>query len=232
MDPQQHKALFLIVTGVLALLVASPILQKVLVYPQTEFFTELWLTDSEHAAENYPHNITSNGNYSIFLGVANHLGSCAYYVMEIKLRNETQSAPDSINHTYSSLEPLYSLSFFVPDKETWEIPLTFSLDYSFDEVTRTVYRNIPVSATDGNITYQMIAEDVTLERVNFGHLRLNDVTVSLRGLYSDFNPHTHEFFGSLVFELWIYDTPTSRYVYHERYVNLKLNMTAPTPTQI
>jgi hypothetical protein len=228
LDPQQHKALFLVVTGVLALLVAAPVLQKVLVYPQTEFFTELWLIGPQHTAENYPHNITSNVNYNVFLGVANHLGSCAYYVVEVKFRNETQSAPDSFNRTHSSLEPLYSMNFFVLDKETWEMPMTFSLDYSFDEVIRTVYRNVSVSVPDGNVNYQLVAENVTLERVNFGHLRLNEAAVSLQGLSSDFNPQTHEFFGNLVFELWIYDAPTSSYVYHERYVDLKLNMTAPT----
>jgi hypothetical protein len=197
LDLLQYKALFLVVTGVLALLVASPVLEKLLVYPQTEFFTELWLLGPQHTAENYPHNITSNEKYSVFLGVSNHLGSCAYYVVEVKFRNKTQSGPDNLNRTHSSLEPLYSLNFFVPDKQTWEMPMRFSLDYSFDEVTHA--------------------------RLN--RLRLNDVTVSLQGMSSDFDPQAHEFFGNLVFELWIYDTRTSNFVYHERYVDLKFNMT-------
>ena len=224
MDLLQYKALFLVITGVLALLIASPMLQKVLVYPQTEFFTELWLLGPQHTGENYPHNITSKEDYSVFLGVANHLGSCAYYVVEVKFRNATQSGPDSFNHTCSSLEPLYSLNFFVPDKETWEMPLSFSFDYSFDEVARTIYRNVSVSAPDGKVTYQLVAETIP-DRVNFSHLRLNDATLSLQGLSSDFNPQTSEFFGNLVFELWIYDSQTNSFVYHERYVDLKFNMT-------
>jgi hypothetical protein len=230
LNPLHYKTSFLVVTGVLVLLVASPLLQEVLIYPQTEFFTELSLFGPQHTAENYPHNITSGETYSVFLGVANHLGSCAYYVVEVKLRNETQSAPEGFNRTHSILKPLYSVNFFVPDKETWGMPMTFSLEYSFDEVIRTVYRNVSVSVPDGNVTYQLVAENVTLERVTFGSLRLNDATVSLRGLSSDFNLQTHEFFGNLVFELWIYDTSTSSYVYHERYVDLKLNMTAPRQT--
>lgn len=200
-------------------------LQKVLVYPQTEFFTELYLRGLQHAAENYPHNITSGGNYSVFLGATNQLGSCAYYVVKVKFRNQTQSASDSFNHTYSNLKSLYSVSFFVPDKETWEIPLTFSLDYSFDEVTRTVYRNVSISVPEGNVTNQLVAESVTLQRANFGHLRLGDATVSLQGLSSDYDPQTREFFGNLVFELWIYNSAISGFQYHERYVDLKLNMT-------
>jgi hypothetical protein len=221
----QYKALFLVVTGVVVLFIASPVLEKVLVYPQTEYFTELWLLGPQHTAENYPHNITRGEDSSIFLGIANHLGSCAYYVVEVKFRNATQSGPDSFNRTCSSLEPLYSLNVFVPDKETLEMPMSFSLDYSFDEVTRTAYRNVPVSTHDGNVTYRTISENVTLERANLNHLRLNDVTVSLQGLSSDFNPQTREFFGNLVFELWLYNPQTSNLVYHERYVDLKLNLT-------
>ena len=225
MDLSQYKALFLVVTGVLALFVASPVLQKVLVYPQTEFFTEVWLLGPQHIAQNYPHNITSNENYSGFLGVTNHFGSCAYYVVQVKFRNATQSAPNSSDCTHSNLEPLYSVNLFVPDKETWEMPLSFSLDYSFDEVTKTVYQNVSVYALDGSATYQMVEENVTQERANLNRLRLNDVTVDLHGLSSDFDLQTHEFFGNLFFELWIYDANTSSFVYHERYVDLKFNLT-------
>jgi Protein of unknown function (DUF1616) len=225
LDLQQYKALFLVVTGILALFVASPVLQKVLVYPQIEFFTELWLLGPQNTAENYPRNVTSGGNYSVFLGVTNQLGSCAYYVVEVKFRNQTQSGPDSLNRTSSSLEPLYNVHFFVPDKETWKMAVTFSLDYSFDKATRTVYRNVTVSNPGGDVTYRLVAENVTLEQANFGHLRLNDANLSLEGLSSDFNPQTREFFGNLIFELWIYNPKTSGYVYHERYVDLKLNMT-------
>jgi hypothetical protein len=225
LDLRQYKALFLVMTGVLALLMASPMLEKVLVYPRTEFFTELWLLGPQHTAENYPFNITHGENYSVFLGVANHLGSCAYYVVEVKFRNATESGPNSFNRTCSSLEPLYSLNFFVSDKETWQTQLSFSFDYSFDKVARTVYRNISVSAPDGNVTYQLVTENIILDRVNFSDLRLNETTLSLQGLSCDFNPQTSEFFGNLVFELWIYNLQTSSFVYDERYVDLKFNMT-------
>jgi hypothetical protein len=225
MNLQEYEVLFIVGISVSALLVASPVLQRLLVYPQAEFFTEMWLLGAHHTAENYPYNITRGEDYSVFLGITNHLGSCAYYVVEVKFRNATQSGPDSFNRTCSSLEPLYSFNFFVPDKETWEMPISFSLDYSFDKVARTVYRNVSVSAPDGNVTYQLVAENIILDRVNFSYMKLNNATLSLQGLSSDFNPHTSEFFGDLVFELWIYDAQTSSFVYHERYVHLKFNMT-------
>jgi hypothetical protein len=222
---QEYKVLFLVVTAVLALFVASPVLQRVLVYPQTEFFTEMWLVGPGHMAEDFPYNITRGEEYNLFLGVGNHLGECAYYVVEVKFRNATQSAPDSFNRTYSSLEPLYSFNVVVADKESLELPLRFSFDYSFDEVARVVYQNVSVRLSNGTLVYQEVARNVTLQRVNFGYLKLNDSNLSLQGFSSDFDSEKHEFFGNLVFELWIYNGSTSSFGYHERYVDLKFNMT-------
>jgi hypothetical protein len=228
---RRYKFLFFMLTGIMALIVVSPVLQKFLVYPQTEYFTELWLLGPEHNAEDYPYNIKSNNDYNVFLGVANHLASDAHYVVEVKFRNQTQSAPDSFNRTHSSLASLYNLDFSVAENETWEMPLDFSFDYSFSEVTYIVYRNVLVTTPDGNITNYLIPEsNVTLPRVNFHSLKLNDITINLQGFYSDFDNQTKVFFGNLVFELWIYNTSTANYVYHERYVDLKFNMTSPTTT--
>ncbi len=224
---QKYTVLFVVVTAVLALLVASPALQRVLVYPQTEFFTELGLLGPGHMAENYPYNITRNQNYNLFLGVANHLGSVAYYVVEVKFRNESQSAPDSFNHTPSSLQSLYSIPVFVADKESHELPISIAFDYSFQNVTRTVYSNVTVPGGPGeNATIQQVAENVTLLQANFNGLKFNGVTLNLQGYSSDWNSSTNEFYGNLIFELWIYNSTTSSFQYHDRFVDLKLNMTS------
>nr|MDO8045411.1 DUF1616 domain-containing protein [Candidatus Baldrarchaeota archaeon] len=85
---EDYRAVFLVVTFIVALIVASPALSRLLVYPRTEFFTELWILDSNHRAENYPFNITRNQNYTIYLGIGNHLGNCSYYVIEVKFKNQ------------------------------------------------------------------------------------------------------------------------------------------------
>ena len=204
MNLTQYKALFIVVTAVLALLVASPVLQRVLVYPRTEFFTELSLLGPGHMAEDYPYNITINDNYTVYLGVANQLGSCAYYQVEVKFRNETQSAPDSFNRTSSSLPSLYNLTAFVADQESLDIPVNFAFDYSF----------------------QKRADNITLLQANFDSLKFNGETLNLQGYSSDWNPKTSVFFGNLIFELWIYSGATGGFQYHERFVDLKFNMTS------
>lgn len=199
MKIQEYKALVLVVTAVLALIIASPALQRLLVYPQTEFFTEFWLLGPQHNAENYPFNITRNEGYNVYLGIGNRLGHCAYYVVEVKFRNESMSAPDSLAMTPSRLSSLYNMTVIVPDSQVWEQRLTFNFNYRFDDA---------------------------LSRVEFNSMTLNGVTLNLSGLTSEWNATTSRFYGNLIFELWIYNEATNNYQYHQRFVDLKFNMTS------
>jgi len=188
--------------GVLALLVASPVLSRLLVYPRTEFFTELWLLGPGHMAEDYPYNVTRGQNYTVFLGVGDRLGYCGYYRVEVKFRNQSQSMPESFgplgNRSSSGLPSLYSIVAFVGDEMVWETPLTFSFDYSYDE---------------------------GLGQVEFNSLTLNGSVLDLSGYVSGWNVTRSEFYGNLFFETWIYNGTTESFQYHERFVGLRFNMT-------
>jgi len=202
MSLREHSVLFWTVVGVLALLVASPFLSRVLVYPRTEFFTELWILDANHEAENYPFNITRNQNYSIYLGIGNRLGYCAYYVVQVKFRNQSQPAPTSFgpieDRVPSSLSSLFNITAFVADESVWESPVTFSFDYGYNE---------------------------TLSRIEFNNLALNDVVLDMKGYTINWDSEKMGFFGNLFFELWIYNADIGNFKYHERFVGLWLNMT-------
>jgi uncharacterized membrane protein len=197
-DLTQYKALFIVVTAILALLVASPALQRILVYPRTEFFTELSLQGPGHMAENYPYNITNGENYSVFLGIANQLGSSTYYQVEVKFRNETQSAPASFNRTPSNLPSLYNFNVVVADEESLLIPVNFAFNYHFQNVAQ----------------------------VDFDSLNFNGETLNLQGYSSSWNPQNRVFYGNLIFELWLYNGAVGSFQYHERFVDLKFNMTS------
>jgi len=181
-----------------ALIVASPALQRILVYPQTEFFTEFWLLGPNHLAEGLPYNITRGESYNMFLGITNQLGRSAYYEVQIKLRNLTQSAPDIFNRTSSSLPSLHNLNVFVADKETWELPVTFGFDYSYN----------PNSS-----------------QVDFTRLLFNSEQLNLNGSSTSWDSNMTAYYGNLVFELWIYNESVNSFQYHERFVDLKFNMT-------
>jgi hypothetical protein len=192
----QFKALFIIITALIALIVVSPALQQIQVFPQTEFFTELSLLGPGKMAANYPYNIAINRNYNVFLDITNHLGSYTYYQVQIKFRNETQSAPNSFNRTYSTLPSLYNVAAFVADKESWQLPITFSFNYSFTGVSS----------------------------IAFNSIKINGVNLNLAGLSSNRNSTTGVSYCNLVFELWIYNGSTNTFQYHERYLSLLINM--------
>ena len=202
MNLNEYKVLFIVVTAVVALFVASPVLSRVLVYPRTEFFSEMWISGPNHKAESYPYNISKGQDYAVFLGIGNQLGYCAYYVVEVKFRNETQSAPASFgpveNRTPSSMSSLFNVSAFVADQQNWELPMSFSFDYG-----------------------------VSLDKssVVFHSLTLNNQVLGLQGYVVAWNGTRSVFFGNLVFELWIYNAQATALSYHGRFVDLKFNMT-------
>jgi hypothetical protein len=186
------------------LFVASPAIQRLVVYPQTEFFTEMWLLGPEHKAENYPpFNMTSNSNHNIILGIENHLGSSTYYSVQVKFRNQTQPAADSFSHNASSLQPLYNIRAFVADKETWELPIVFSFNY----------------------TYNRDYDNLTFSEVKFDKLIFNGLALDLEGYSARWDPENNVFFGNLFFELWIYNDVNGGFQYHQRCTSLCFNMT-------
>ena len=197
MNLSRNKTIIIVIVALLAIIAASPVLQRVLVYPQTDFFTEMYLLDSQHKTDNYPYNIARNVNYNVYLGLTNQLGNSANYQIQVKFRNALQSAPDSLQNTPSSLPSLYNVETTVADKANWELPITFSLDYSL----------------------------ASADQINFNSLTFNDQHLSLNGLSTKFNSTTGIFYGNLIFELWIYNSAANTYQYHERFVDLKLSIT-------
>ncbi|MEM3551693.1 MAG: hypothetical protein QXV01_11460 [Candidatus Bathyarchaeia archaeon] len=202
MSVKDYGLLYWVAVGVLALLVASPFLSRVLVYPRTEFFTELWILDANHKPEDYLFNITKSNNYTIYLGIGNRLGYCAYYMVQVKFRNQTQPAPTSFgpieNRVPSNLTSLFNITAFVADEQIWEIPITFSFEYGYN---------------------------TTLSRVEFSGLRLNDVWLNMIDYTIIWDSGKGEFCGFLFFELWLYNASVNSFQYHGRFVSLHLNMT-------
>jgi len=198
MNLKEFRLLVLVVTAVLALIVALPGLQRLLVFPTGESFSEFWLLGPEHGTEGYPRNITRGENNAVFLGVSNHLGRCANYLVQVKFRNFSQSAPEWLNRTPSSLASLYSVKFFVAAEETWELPVIFSFDYSYNSA---------------------------LSQVSCNRLIFNGAMLDLNGYSISWTSNRTVFFGDLFFELWVYNDTVGGFQYHERYVDLQLNMT-------
>lgn len=197
-----HKGLYSLIVAILAFIVVSPTLARFLVFPRSEFFTEAWILGSNHKAE-YPYNVPNVTDYSVFLGLGNQLGYSAYYLVEVKLRNDSQAGPQEFgpveSRLPSNLTSLYDITAFVADQGVWEVPLTFSFNYGLDQANSSVL---------------------------FRSMRFNDVTLDLSSESVVWNATLSKFRIHLFFEVWLYDALQNGFQYHGRDVGLVFNMTA------
>ncbi|MEM1506759.1 MAG: DUF1616 domain-containing protein [Candidatus Bathyarchaeia archaeon] len=204
MSIRDYRLLYWTIIGVTALFVASPFLSNILVYPRTEFFTEFWILDADHKTENYPYNVSRGENYAIHLGIANHLGHCAYYMIQVKFRNQMQPAPISFgpieDRLPSSMPSLFNFTVFVADGQIYEVSITFSFNYTWDK---------------------------QLSEVKFSGLTLNNIWLNMSGYLASWDSERKAFCGFLFFEIWLYNVSVNDFQYHGRFVGLWLNMTAP-----
>jgi hypothetical protein len=196
MKLEDYKVIFTVVglTGIL--LFASPVLALVLHLPYGERFSELYLTDPEHMAEDYPFNVTEGVDYLVNVGVGNHMGSLTYYVVYVKFRNETEPLPNATSAVPSVLAPLYTCRMFLEDGQSSEVPLVFSFS--------------SVSFSDNQSTV--------------GNLVVNGVSSSV-GKSASWDAENNGYYYQVFFELWIYDPVSDGFSYHNRFVSLWLNMT-------
>jgi hypothetical protein len=197
MKLEDYKLVFVAVGLIAVLLIATPALGNVLHLPGGEQFSELYLLGPDQMAENYPFNIAIGQNYSVYVGVGNHMGSSVYYVLDVKIKNQTDPMPNATDGTPSSLQPLYEYRFIVQDGKTWESPLTFSVsDGSFS----------------GN---QSLIKTLT---INDSVFSVNKSTI--------WDSNSTMFSYQLLFELWIYYEQSGTIAYNNRFVYLRLNFTS------
>ena len=116
-------------TTIVAVLSAIIILVGLLVYvsltpPQKEPVISLYLLDSEKKAENYPQLLVlgKNNTFLLWIGVENFMGRIEYSSVLVMVDNGT-------GHTNPSpLEPVYRFEKVLLNKETWEFPITISIN--------------------------------------------------------------------------------------------------------
>ncbi|MEM2506763.1 MAG: DUF1616 domain-containing protein [Nitrososphaeria archaeon] len=192
-----YRLIFTSVGLIGVLWLASLTLSLVLRLPGGERFSQLWILGPEHMAENYPFNVKAGDDYLVYVGVGNHMGASAYYVVYVKFRNQTEPLPNATAGTPSSLPPLFEFRLIVENGESWEAPLKFS------------FSNFSVSENGSFV----------------GSLTLNGISFSVNKL-AFWDVERRGYFYQLFLELWIYDIESDALKFHNRFVGLWLNMTA------
>lgn len=197
MNLEEYRTVFATGSLVLILIVVAPTLSLIVPLPGvSERFSELWLLGPTRMAEGYPFNVGVGEEYSVFVGVNNHMGSSSYYMVYVKFRNQTLHLPNATSSEPSSLAPLYVFHFFVADGETWESPLMFEISDA----------------------------SVLGDSMFVGNVSINDTAFSVNSS-SLWNSENNGFYYQLFFELWLYNMTSSSFQYHNRFVGIWLNVT-------
>jgi len=195
MKLEGYKLVFVAVGLIGVLLIATPALAGAIHLPSGEQFSELYLLGPDHMAENYPYNIAVGQNYSVYVDVGNQLGSSAYYVLYVKLGNETDPRPNNNAGTPSSLPPLYEYRFSIQDNQTWDSLLTFAVS------------NALISGNNSQINT----------------LQINGAAFNV-DKPSMWDSNNTAFRYQLLFELWIYNDKSNSIEYNDRFVDMILNL--------
>jgi uncharacterized membrane protein len=197
MNFQDYRTVFQVGSLAFVLLAASPALSLVVSFPRGgESFSELWLLGPNHMAEDYPFNVQAGEENSLFLGVGNHLGRSAYYLVYAKFRNQTQPLPNASSSEPSSLSSIYDFQFFVADGDVWETPITIKILNASVQGNTMVVRSVSVNDKASKV-----------------------------GCSSIWDSEYSGFYFQLFFELWLYDSADSGFQFHDRFVGIWLNMT-------
>jgi len=196
MKLKDYKLVFVAVGLIGVLLIATPAIAGAIHLPGGEQFSELYLLGPNQMAANYPSNIAIGQNYSVYVGVGNQLGSSAYYVLYVKLGNETDPLPNNALGTPSSLQPLFEYQFSIQNSVNWESLLNFSVS------------SASISGNNSHINT----------------LQINGVTFNV-DKPAMWDSNSAKFKYQLLFELWSYNVQTGSVGFNDRYVNLQLNLT-------
>ena len=182
---------------VLCLIILLPIFSFFISPQKGETFSELWILGPTSMMEGYPLNVSSGGVYNVLLGIENHMDSLQYYQVRIKLRNQSESFPDSIHGIPSDLPTVFEYQAFLSDGHVWEKEVTFSFeDFS----------------SEGNVG------KISGFSIDGSFVNVDKVAV--------WNDEDNGFFYQLFFELWVYDSGVSGLKFHNRSVGLWLNMSS------
>jgi uncharacterized membrane protein len=191
-----YKLIFVAAGLIGALLIASPAIASAIRLPGEEQFTMLYLLGPNQMAENYPYSIAVGQNYSVSINVGNHLGSSAYYIVYVKLGNQTDQLPNATLGTPSPLQPLYEYRFSIPDNKNSMSLLNFSVI------------NAAISETNSKIN----------------SIKINDDSLNVEKPAS-WNSNSTTFTYRLFFELWRYNDQSYSLQFDGRFVSLNLNLT-------
>ena len=188
--------MFIVVGLVGVLIISSPTIGAFFRFTGEEQFSEFWLSDSNNLSEKFPFNIQTGEENRLFLGVGNHLGNSAYYLIDVKFRNQTQPLPNSTSSKPSSLISIHEFQFILADGDVWETPVNFKI--------------LDTSIQDNSMVVENILVNDNIFQVDCP---------------ATWDPENNGFYFQLFFELSLYNSEKSTFQFQNQFIGVWLNIT-------
>jgi uncharacterized membrane protein len=192
-----YRFLFATVGLIGVLLISIPSLETAIRIPEGEQFSELYLLGPKQTADDYPFNIAAIQNYSIYVGVGNNLGSSTYYLLKIKLQNQTDLMPNANSGEPSPIQTLYEYHLSIQNHQSSRLPLTFAVSEVSTTLNQTLISKLTINGDVFNVDKP-----------------------------AAWDANNAMFTYNLVIELWLYNPQSNSFLYNNRFVFLPLNFTA------
>ena len=198
MTLNECKHIFYVVGLIGVILCFAPSFARIIDFQPGKQFSDLYVLGPSHMAEGYPFNVSADNNSSVYLGVGNHMGCSMYYVVDVKLRSESELLLPN-GSVPSPLPPLYNYTVFLEDGQIWEDTLNFS------------FSNIVVNDRNSS---------------SIGKVQLNNAVVPLDNVSAVWDNTNNGFYYELFVELWAFNETSGGLIYNDRFVGLWLNITS------
>ena len=181
--PKQEKPIDQVLTIILLIAITITIISLIYVItiPKTgEQFSELYILGPTGKATGYPHNLTTQENATITIGLANHENQPINYTIQIWLINQTTLTNNQT--IYNQMYFLDNITKTLPNQpinieETWKPQWTTNYTIHIDttgtfKLAFLLYKN-PTSTYNTNTNYNQIADQIINSAYLENHLWIN-----------------------------------------------------------
>ena len=196
MNLDDYRTLFMLAVLGFVLIFSVPIFNIfVNVEEDSGRFSEFYLLGSNQMVGDYPFYVNGTEEYTVSLGVGNHIGTSEYYKICVKFSNSTELLPNPDIGLPSILPCLVEYRFFISDSGVWEAPISFRFK-------------------------DMFVHDDVLSVTNIA-LNGDSIPVTTSATWDS---EEEGYYFDLFFELWRYDMESDNFVFDNRFLTLSLNI--------
>ena len=197
MKLSHFKISFIAILLIVTIIFASAAVGRIIVIPEAPQYSEIYILGPGGKAENLPFNISEGQQYSIYLGVGNHKNSAQTYLIDLKIRNQTQSLPVEATGVPSELPTAYQYNVFVEKGKGWQTQMHFSVSSFSSSSNESYLKSLTVDGSTANVN-----------------------------LAAAWDTQNKGYYYQVLFELWTLNPDTAVANYQNRYVYFWMNVTS------